>query len=290
MRMERLHPLTLFLNLLYAMLPAMFCMNPWMQLISFVGALALYFQVREGARGKEWRWLVLFFVTVTVIHPLFSHNGKTVLFYVNGNRITLEACLFGAVTAFMMVGILIWCRSLSILMTGDRVVYLLGRISGKAALLCSMALRFVPMFRRQLVKTRQSQQLLGLYKEGTFLDKLQAELRIFSAVVTWAFEHSMDTADSMQARGYGNEKRTQYTNYRIRFVDVLLIGVGALLVTWIGIVYAGGSMTPTYYPVVSMPESGWKEGITYVVYAVLCLMLPCVQLVGKIRLRKRFRD
>ncbi len=288
--MERLHPLTLFLNLMYAMLPAMFCMNPWIQLISFVGAVVLYVQVRESTRAKEWLWLVLFFVAVTVIHPLFSHNGKTVLFYINGNRITLEACLFGAVTAFMMVGILVWCRSLSILMTGEKVVYLLGRISGKAALLCSMALRFVPMFGRQLVKTRQSQQLLGLYKEGTFLDKLHAELRIFSAVVTWAFEHSMDTADSMQARGYGTGKRTQYTDYRIRFADVVLICAGALLVAWVCIMYAGGSMTPTYYPEVCMPGGGWKEVVTYMAYTVLCLMLPCMQFACEIRLKKQFRD
>ncbi len=280
MRLERLHPLTVFLNLFCVMLLAMFCMNPWMQMISCIGAVVLYLQVRGSRRKKEWLWMILFFVAMLMVHPLFSHNGKTVLFYVNGNRITVEAIIYGAVTALMMVGVLIWCRSLSLLMTSDRIVYLFGRISPKAALLCSMTLRFVPMFRRQVGKTRESQRLLGLYKEDTLLDKLRAELYVFSAVVTWAFEHSMDTADSMQARGYGTGKRTQYTDYRMRSVDIVLCITGIAITVWIGMMYAGDSLNVTYYPAVRMPHMGVKEVVTYVLYAVLCLLLSGVQMLG----------
>ncbi len=280
MRLERLHPLTVFLNLFCVMLLTMFCMNPWIQLISCIGAIMLYLQVREGRKKREWVWLVLFLVVMVVIHPLFNHNGKTVLFYVNGNRMTLEAIFFGMVTALMMAGVLIWCRSLSLLMTSDRIVYLFGRISPKAALLCSMTLRFVPMFRRQVGKTRETQRLLGLYKEDTLLDKLRAELYVFSAVVTWAFEHSMDTADSMQARGYGTGKRTQYTDYRMRSVDLVLCIMGVTITVWTCVMYAGGSLNVTYYPAVRMPHSGGKEVVTYMLYAVLCLLLPGVQLLG----------
>lgn len=280
MRLERLHPLTLFLNLVCVMLLTMFCMNPWIQLISCSGAVVLYLQVRGSRRKREWIWMVLFFVVVVIIHPLFSHNGKTVLFYVNGNRITMEAFFYGTVTALMMAGVLIWCRSLALLMTSDRIVYLFGRISPKAALLCSMTLRFVPMFRRQVGKTRENQRLLGLYKEDTLLDKLRAELYVFSAVVTWAFEHSMDTADSMQARGYGTGKRTQYTEYRMHSVDLVLCITGIAITVWIGMMYAGGSLNVMYYPAVRMPHAGVKEALVYVFYAVLCLLLPGVQMIG----------
>ena len=281
MRLERLHPLTLFLNLCCVMILAMFCMNPWIQMISCLGAVVLYLQVRGSRRKREWIWMVLFFVVMMFIHPLFNHNGKTVLLYINGNRITVEAFFYGAVTALMMAGILIWCRSLSLLMTSDRIVYLFGRISPKAALLCSMTLRFVPMFRRQVGKTRESQRLLGLYKEDTLLDKLRAELYVFSAVVTWAFEHSMDTADSMQARGYGTGKRTQYTDYRMRSVDIALSMAGIAITVWICIMYAGGTLNVTYYPAIRMPHTGGKEALTYVLYAVQCLLLPGVQFFGK---------
>lgn len=273
-RIERLHPMTLFLTMLCAVLPAMFCLNPIVQLISCLGALLLYLSVRESSRKKEWLWLILFCSVIIVLQPVFHHNGKTVLFYVNQNRITLEAVVYGIVTAFMLAGILIWCKSLSLVMTGDRVVYLVGRISQKAALICSMALQFIPRFRRQMQKIREQQKLLGLYREATLIDRIRGELYVFSATVTWAFEHSMDTADSMQARGYGTGKRTRYTQYRMHAVDYLLSVSAISLTVWIFVAYANGELTVTYYPQIGMPVPGAAGCLAYAAYLIVCLLLP----------------
>lgn len=273
-RIERLHPMTLFLTMLCAVLPAMFCLNPIVQLISCLGALLLYLSVRESGRKKEWLWLILFCTVIIVLQPVFHHNGKTVLFYVNQNRITLEAVVYGIVTAFMLAGILIWCKSLSLVMTSDRVVYLVGRISQKAALICSMALQFIPRFRRQMQKIREQQKLLGLYREATLIDRIRGELYIFSATVTWAFEHSMDTADSMQARGYGTGKRTWYTQYYMHASDYLLSVSAIFLTVWIFVAYANGELTVTYYPQIGMPILGAAGWLAYAAYLIVCLLLP----------------
>lgn len=39
---------------------------------------------------------VSMFLLVAVTNPLFSHNGVTPLFYLNGNPVTLEAFVYGA--------------------------------------------------------------------------------------------------------------------------------------------------------------------------------------------------
>lgn len=88
------------------------------------------------------------FLLVAVTNPLFSHNGVTPLFYLNGNPVTLEAFVYGAAIAVMVVGVMLWCRCYSAVMTSDKFLYLFGRAIPKLALVLSMALRFIPMFKR----------------------------------------------------------------------------------------------------------------------------------------------
>lgn len=282
-RIDRLHPITIFIYFICAILPAMFSMNPLMQIISVIGAVTLYLPLRTGRGMKDWLFLGMFSIVILVVHPLFNHNGKTVLFYLNGNRITFEAMMYAIVMACMMFGILLWCKSLSLVMTSDRIIYLFGRVSKKAALICAMVLRFVPMFHKQMTKTRESQKLLGLYRENSLIDKVRAELYLFSAMVTWSFEHSMDTADSMQARGYGSGKRTQYSQYKIRRVDIELIVIMSvnmiMLLMWMG----AGVLEMTYYPIMIVPDLEITQMAAYAAYLVLCLLLPGYQLWGNMR-------
>lgn len=284
--LERLHPVTIALLILGAAFPAMFCMNPIMQLISGMGAGILYAVLRSKKKtGRPYTFLA-FFLLVIVIQLLFNHNGKTVLFYVNQNRITLETLIYGGVTALMLASVLLWCRNLSLLMTSDRMYCLIGRFSQKMALIFSMTLQFVPRFHGQMKKIRAQQRLLGLYGEKTLIDRIRAESIVFLATVTWAFEHSMDTADSMQARGYGTGKRTQYTEFRMRLWDWILGVTAAALFTVTMVSYAGGDMAVEYYPGFRM------QGITaspnafrmlsgYGAYLMLGMLLPGYVLIKK---------
>ncbi len=282
-RIDRLHPMTLFVYFLCVMLPAMFCVNPLLQGISVLGALCFRTVIGGRREAKGWRWILILFLALLLLYPLFNHNGETVLFYINGSRITMEAVIYGAVTALMMAGILLWCRSLSVMMTSDRIIYLLGRISPKAALLCSMVLRFVPMFQKQMVKTWESQKLLGLYRENTLIDRVRARLYLFSAMVTWAFEHSMDTADSMQARGYGTGKRSQYMDMRMRSVDCLLTGSMLLPALFVLAVIGSGRMDMIFYPAMILPHFKLSGLAVYAAYLFLCLILPGYQLYGRVK-------
>lgn len=284
--LERLHPVTIALLILGAAFPAMFCMNPVMQLISGMGAGILYAVLRSEKKAGRIHIFLVFFLLIIVIQMLFHHNGKTVLFYVNQNRITLESLIYGGVTAWMLASVLLWCRNLSLLMTSDRMYCLIGRFSQKMALIFSMTLQFVPRFQRQMKKIRAQQRLLGLYGEKTLIDKIRAESIVFLATVTWAFEHSMDTADSMQARGYGTGKRTQYTEFRMRLWDWILSVAAVVLFAVTMVSYVGGDMAVEYYPGFRMQWiSAAKDAIRmlsgYGAYLMLGMLLPGYVLIKK---------
>ncbi len=272
--LNRLHPLTTALYFAAVMGIAMFAVNPVIRLCSFLCAALFMRTFGAGMRQSGIPGFVGFLAVAALVNPLFYHNGATVLFYLNGNRITLEAVRYGIGSALMLGGVLLWCQSLSSVFGSDHMLCLLGGISPKAALICSMSLRFFPMYARQMKKTKEQQRLLGLYGENTLIDRIRGTLTVFAAVTTWALEHSMNTADSMQARGYGSRRRTQYRRWRWRGRDALLTGVilgltGAALA---GI--AAGCIRMDFYPVTDPVPMRAGSVAVYLCYAGVCSSLP----------------
>lgn len=130
----------------------MFSMNPVILLLSFIGAVLLYF-IRNGMKnGRTHMYSLLLFIVMALINPLVSHNGVTVLFVMNDNPVTLEALIYGIAASAMIISVLYWFRSFSQIMTGERLLYVFCALSPKLALVLSMALRYVPLFGSQTKK------------------------------------------------------------------------------------------------------------------------------------------
>ena len=165
---------------------------------------------------------------IAVTNPLFSHNGVTPLFFLNGNPVTLEAILYGLDIAVMLVAVMYWFKCYNHIMTSEKILFLFGRMIPKLSLLLSTALRFVPLFKAQIKKIHQAQKAMGLYTGSSYVDKLRSAVRVFSAMLTWSLENAIDTGDSMKARGYGLKGRSHFTLFRFTARDGLLLG-GALL-------------------------------------------------------------
>ena len=65
---------------------------------------AIYYLLLNGKRGlKTTLGLLPVFIILTVINPLLNTLGTTPLFYLGSRPYTLEALLYGAVTACMFV-------------------------------------------------------------------------------------------------------------------------------------------------------------------------------------------
>ena len=142
----------------------MFAANPVLSLTALLGGILFCAMlVRRSRVPGDIGFYVPLFLLVAVTNPLFSHNGVTPLFFLNGNPVTLEALLYGFALAVAVVGVLLWCKGYSEVMTGDKFLYLFGSVIPRLALVLSMALRFVPQFRRQMRRVRCAQKTMGLY-------------------------------------------------------------------------------------------------------------------------------
>ncbi len=254
---------------------AMFLMHPVIICISLLGAVALFVTV-EGRRGiRLHMWFILLFFILSVINPIWYHNGATVLFVVNDSPVTLEALLYGVFAAAMVISVLYRFRTFTLVMTADKLMRVFGMLSPKAALILSMALRYVPLMRRQTAKIRSTQRALGITSGESIAETLKAEMRVFSIMATWSLENGIITADSMEARGYGEHRRTNYSTFRFGMSDGIFTAVCLLLTGTVITAAALGELNYGFYPAMSEISLSLPALVAYAAYFALA-MLPAV--------------
>lgn len=269
-RFEDRNPIAVAVYLLAAAGVAMLTMDPVLLCLSLAGAL-----LSLGATGgfgslRSHGWAAVLFLLTALINPLTYHNGRTVLLVVNDAPITLEAVLYGMAAGGMIVAVLYWFRIFSRIMTGDKLLYLLGGLSPGLSLVVSMALRYVPLFGRQWRRVQATQRALGLYREDDPVAALRGRLRVFSVMTTWALENGVITADSMAARGYGLGRRTHFARFRFTLGDGLLTAA-SLALAGLSLWGAAGRGV-SYYPAFAMGALTPRGLAGYLAYGVLVLL------------------
>ena len=272
------NPIVVFIYFLTVAGLAMFIMNPVILGISLFGALICF---RSRTRGKKDRSSGLFiglFLLLALLNPLFHHNGATVLFLINDNPITLEALLYGFTSATMVVSVIYWFRSFSLLMTGDRLLYVFGKVSPKFSLMLSMSVRYIPLFATQARKIKASRKALGLWKEDNLWDAVKGGIRGFICLAGWSLENGIITVDSMEARGYGSGKRSFYSRYSFSLWDLGMLILILALTSVVIVSKAMGALDFGFYPRIGGELMTGAAAGAYACYTVLVL-LPLGQII-----------
>ena len=279
------NPISVFVFYIFAIVPAMFCINPVLMCISLAGGVS--FRLAKDGLGALKKMLPFFAFPLlgVILNPLFVHKGVTPLFILNNNPVTLEAVLFGLTLGIMICSTVIWFSSFNSIMTTDKLLYVFGSVSPKIALILSMTLRYIPLYGQQIKKVRQAQTVTGLYKEDNAIDKIRGGLRIMSVMVSWALENGIITADSMSARGYGAGRRSRFAIFGWRTADVAL----AVLCAALGVVTAAcmgiGRLAFEWYPEIVSPGASAPAITAYIAYALLCAIPTVLQMKEESRWR-----
>ena len=264
---DRLHPISAFFYFLMMLLCAMLTMNPIIVSLCYIFGI-LFCGMLIGAKKLflSLACTVPLMLVIALINPLFVHKGATVLFFLNSNPVTLESLVYGAVSSLMIMSVFYWCRAYGEIMTGDKFVYLFGRVSPRLSLILSMTMGFIPKFRRKFSEIDEAQRALGIYATDSFFDRIRAKMRTLSILLTSVLENSVDSADSMSARGYDLGGRTSYSRYRFTLADaaylVFTLILGGTVVTLVVL----GAADFDYYPLISRTDG---SPMPYVLYGLL---------------------
>lgn len=226
------------------------------------GALcaAGYYLLLSGRKGwKMILGLLPLFLILTAINPLFNTYGATVLFLLFGRPYTLEALLYGAAIAGMLVVMLLWFGCYNAVMTGDKFTSLFGNRIPALSLLLVMVLRMIPNLIRKAKQITGARSAIGKGAGGksSRKEKLTAGMTVLSCLADWALEGGVVTGDSMRARGYGCARRTCFQLYRMKLRDwALLAAMGTLSAVFLTVCAMGGTGA-VFTPDISLaPVSG----------------------------------
>ena len=247
-------------------------LHPVCLLISIIGAMGytiILFGGKKAAKG--FAGVSVLMLLTALINPTFSHQGVTELAMLpGGNMLTLESILFGVGAAFMLGSTLLWFRASGEILTADKIVYLFGRTLPFLGLLLSMILGFIPKIKRKYSQISLSRGS-DINDNSPLIDKIKHGISKLSVLVTWMLEDSVEISKSMRGRGYGLQKRTNYSIYRFTKRDRRMLG---FMLPAAGYVIAGGlkgALSWYYYPVTG---GALKEPYTisvFVVYFLLCI-------------------
>lgn len=268
------HPTINFLFFAFVILTAIFVLHPVLLIISFLCAMgySIYLNGRKALRFN-FGFLLPLMLVAALLNPAFNHEGITILFYLNGNPITLESICYGLVAALMVGTVILWFSCYNAVMTSDKFIYLFGRVIPALSLVISMALRFVPLYKAQIKKIVVAQRCIGRdVSSGKWYRRVQSGVMILSTMISWALENAVETADSMRSRGYGLRGRTAYSNYRFDSRDKALLGILTALLAGLLLAMAGGWVYVRYFPSFTINPPDLFGIPVYIAFAVVCAL------------------
>ena len=237
-----------------------------------------YYLLLNGRKGlKLLLGLMLFFLVMTAINPLFNVFGRTTLFFLFGRPYTLEGMYYGASIAGALVIMLIWFGCYNTVLTSDKFTSLFGNLIPALSLLLVMVFRLIPNL------VRKARQFMGARKSigkgagenASRNEKVADGMTIVSALTDWALEGSVVTGDAMRSRGYGTAKRSSFVVYRMTGIDFgLLVGQCILIAVILASVLTG-AVSATYTPDLSIAPVQGVHTLGFLAYC-LYLLIPTI--------------
>lgn len=266
------HPFTNFIYFLAVLLFAMFTLQPVCIIISFVAAV-VYSVILKGMKkvAKGLCFSAGFALILIIVNPLFNHQGMRILYYLpSGNPLTYESIIYGVFTALLMITVIQWFVCYHEVMSSEKIICIFGKIMPSISLLLSMILRFIPRLKAQFKAVNEAQH--GIHRgtlDGNYLGRIRNTCKIFSIVITWSMENSIETADSMKSRGYGLPGRSSFTMTRFESRDTIICTITMLLAIYVFFGRLRGGLTYRYFP--SIKGDLWQPLTLsiYIAYALL---------------------
>lgn len=209
--------------------------NPLYLAIIALSAWLVY--VTAGQRSgleRSWRGLLkvgaMIWLLAIPFNALMMHQGKHILFSLPkgwplvGGPITLEAVAAGAASGFALWVLLLIFSAFNTTVDASQLLRLTPAFLYQAGVITSIALTFMPQMLLSLRDIREAQRLRG-HRFRTWRDLLP----LVMPLLTTAFEHAAQLAESMESRGFGGQLTGLPGKTMNRLRWQMLGGLGALL-------------------------------------------------------------
>lgn len=267
-RFSKFHPIVSFSFFMFAIILTVSFANPIYYSVSLVASFFYLLKLK----GKEvfetlFKFIIPLIIFVGVFNMIFCHYGDTVLFTVKEIKFTLECLCYGFSNGLMLSAVILWFSAYNEVITSDKFMALFGKISPNLALLFCMILRFIPLMEKTSKEIKDAQIGVGKETKG-----LKNTISRFSSLISISLEKSIETADSMKARGFGMTKRSHYSRYCFKVNDALLLVSFIVLFIFLVVFRSLGYFDFSFNPVIQIV----KFDCFSLVISVLLFFIPLI--------------
>lgn len=282
------HPIVNFIYFISIIVISMFSMHPIFLAMTFF--VSFFYSVMLNGKSAiklNIGVLIPIMILTMIINPLFTHRGSTVLFYLNGNAMTLESIIYGLAAATMLSSVIIWFICFNKIMSSDKIIYLFGRILPVLSLVLSMCFRFVPMLVNRFKEISEGQKCMGRdFSKSSIIKRMRQTCKEISILIAWSLEASIETSDSMEARGYGLTGRTSFNIFRFDRRDAKVLTVIILLLGFVVIGCIKGENNILYYPRIIFGPISAFNFLVMSAYFMLLILPIIIDMRGELMWRR----
>lgn len=272
---ETFHPVLLLFYALGAPILSMLTSDPLYLGITIVCAFCIHwFYYGIGETAKAYAQMIPILLVIAAFNMLTNHRGMTLLFQIGHTPFTLESLCYGLANGTMLLAVLIWFRCFSAVLSNEKFLYLFGKRLPATALLLSMILKLFPETKHKISSIQVAQGPIENGKQTGLKGKINNSMRQISSLLEWSMEDSIDTADSMKARGYGESRRTSYERYLLTVSDGVLLLLFIIVIGVTGYALLRPNAVYQYFPVMRMLQSGYSGAdLCLGVVSSICYMI-----------------
>ena len=275
------HPAVILLYFLIVISFVMFLFHPVFLCIALLGALSYFFLLKKkGFHLFSIKKLLPMFLFLSLLNPLFNHQGTTILFSITPTFvITLESFVYGLFVGILFFCIFIWFACCNVLLSSDKIIFLFSKFAPNLSLTFCVSLRLLAKYQTRLKEIRSA----GIHSFGSdsFSSRLQRFKKTalsFFSITSWALESSIITSDSMKARGFGLKGRTSLSLFRFTVRDAVSLLLLCILFFFILLAPIKQETVVSFYPFFSLsPPSGLTK-LSYCSYTTLCFLPVILEL------------
>jgi energy-coupling factor transport system permease protein len=176
--------------------------------------------------------------------------------------------MYGIYTGLLILSMVFLFSSFHKSLGNDKFLYLFGRKFPQLSLLITMIMRFIPYFKLKINEITMSQKTIGVStSNGTLVQRMKSGSGILSALVSVTLEDTIETADSMTARGFALSGKTSRGFYKFKVRDLMLIIIIAVFCSFCIAVYSSKSMAFYFFPTISKYTLSLPQQLAAVIYA-----------------------
>lgn len=278
---SKLHVLTAALLGLNLLIITFLCKNPIILIIIFTFCVfTMYYSDNMEKFKMGLKYFIPFSILAIVVNMIFVAQGNTILFYLFGEKFTLEALLYGAILSFKLLVVIYLFSVAGIVLDSDVAASYFSSKIPKSTLTIMISLKIFPNMKNRIVNLKEVYSIRGVDFESKKLkEKIKSNIPVLSVLLEDSLEGAFDIGEAAYVRGFLSGKRSVYDKPSLKLRDYLLIILSSITLLFYLIIKARNIDNFDIYLKVSFLQlfNFWVLGILILVIMLAIILIRTIK-------------